>query len=241
VSRKRPDANVIHGSSNCREKQDWRVKTQDVYRHTTPYQYLNLIVLPVPGFLNSWNSSIYLSLSLSLWLYSPFVGHWPLFQFLNPIHSRQHSMDGGSARRKAAAYTQNNTNRIDAHRHQCLEWDSNPRSQRSSDRRQFMSETARPLWSGFGFIDRRNPTGHKIWIFKKMPQKTKIQPVSTPYWTQHSYRVFARETCRMPSRRLGFYRFNGDAIPREAVAPSQLTNKNTPHNNKIIKILLGVQ
>jgi hypothetical protein len=30
--------------------------------------------------------SIYLS--IYLWLCSPFVGPWPLFQFLNPIHSR---------------------------------------------------------------------------------------------------------------------------------------------------------
>jgi hypothetical protein len=29
--------------------------------------------------------------------------------------------------------------------HPCLEWDPNPRSQRSSERRQFMPETARPL------------------------------------------------------------------------------------------------
>jgi hypothetical protein len=37
---------------------------------------------------------------------------WTLadFQFLNPIHSRQHSPDAGSTRRKAATYTQNNTN-----------------------------------------------------------------------------------------------------------------------------------
>jgi hypothetical protein len=28
----------------------------------------------------------------------------------------------------------------------CLEWDSNPRSQRSSEWRQFMPQTARPLW-----------------------------------------------------------------------------------------------
>jgi hypothetical protein len=32
------------------------------------------------------------------------------FQFLNPIHSREDSLDGGSAIRKAATYTQNNTN-----------------------------------------------------------------------------------------------------------------------------------
>jgi hypothetical protein len=37
----------------------------------------------------------------------PFAGPWPFFQFRDPIHSRQ---DGGSARRKACTYTQNNTN-----------------------------------------------------------------------------------------------------------------------------------
>jgi hypothetical protein len=36
-----------------------------------------------------------------------FVGLLPLFPFLNPTHSRQDSLDGGSARRKAATYTQN--------------------------------------------------------------------------------------------------------------------------------------
>jgi hypothetical protein len=49
--------------------------------------------------------SIYLSMALQ-----PFFGPWPLFQFLNPIHSRQDSLNGVSARRKAATYTQNNTN-----------------------------------------------------------------------------------------------------------------------------------
>jgi hypothetical protein len=34
-------------------------------------------------------------------------GPWPLFQFLSPIRSRYDSLDGGSARRKAATYTQN--------------------------------------------------------------------------------------------------------------------------------------
>jgi peptide methionine sulfoxide reductase MsrA len=36
------------------------------------------------------------------------------FQFHNPIHSRGDSLDGGSARRKSATYTQDNTNRIKA-------------------------------------------------------------------------------------------------------------------------------
>jgi hypothetical protein len=35
------------------------------------------------------------------------------------------------------------THRMNTHRHPCLEWDSNPRSQHSSQRRQ----TVRPLWS----------------------------------------------------------------------------------------------
>jgi hypothetical protein len=40
----------------------------------------------------------------------PFVEPWPLFQFIDPIHSRWDSLDGGSTRRKAATRTQNNTN-----------------------------------------------------------------------------------------------------------------------------------
>jgi hypothetical protein len=40
----------------------------------------------------------------------PFVGPWPLLEFLDFLHSRLDSLDGGSARRKAATYTQNNTN-----------------------------------------------------------------------------------------------------------------------------------
>jgi hypothetical protein len=51
--------------------------------------------------------SVYLS--IYLWLYSLLLGlgHFSVF---NPIHSRQNSLDGGSARRKGATYTQNNTN-----------------------------------------------------------------------------------------------------------------------------------
>jgi hypothetical protein len=49
--------------------------------------------------------NLYLSIALQ-----PFVGPWPLFQFLNLIYSRKDSLDGRSARRKVATYTQNNTN-----------------------------------------------------------------------------------------------------------------------------------
>jgi hypothetical protein len=66
---------------------------------------------PVLSFTLCSPSSIYLSicLSLYLWPYSPFVGPQPLFQLLNPIHSRYDSLDGGSASFKVSTYTQNNT------------------------------------------------------------------------------------------------------------------------------------
>jgi hypothetical protein len=40
----------------------------------------------------------------------PFVGPWPLLQLLDPIHSRQETLDGGSALRTAATDTQEKTN-----------------------------------------------------------------------------------------------------------------------------------
>jgi hypothetical protein len=40
----------------------------------------------------------------------PFVGLWPVLQFLNLRDSGFDSLDGGSALRKAATYTQDNTN-----------------------------------------------------------------------------------------------------------------------------------
>jgi hypothetical protein len=61
------------------------------------------------------------------------------FQFLN-LFTQSVGLHGrGSARRKAATCAQYNTNRIKAHWHPCLEWDSNPRSQCLSGRRQFMT------------------------------------------------------------------------------------------------------
>jgi hypothetical protein len=43
----------------------------------------------------------------------PSVGPWP--QFLDPVHSRYESLDGWSACRKAATYTQDNTNTEQTH------------------------------------------------------------------------------------------------------------------------------
>jgi hypothetical protein len=47
---------------------------------------------------------------------------------------------------------QHKHNKLTQYRHLCLEWNSNPQSQRSSERRQFMPQTARPLWSAGGYV-----------------------------------------------------------------------------------------
>jgi hypothetical protein len=64
---------------------------------------------------------------IDLWLYGPLVGPRLLFQFLNPIHSRYYSLDGGSA------------HRTEQHRQTSMPWvGSNPRSRHSSEWRQLM-------------------------------------------------------------------------------------------------------
>jgi hypothetical protein len=74
----------------------------------------------------------------------PCVGPWPLPQFRNPMHCRKDSLDGGLGRLKAATYTQTSL----------PQWDSRPRTQYSSDRRQSTPQTERPLRSGyFEFIN----------------------------------------------------------------------------------------
>jgi hypothetical protein len=57
-------------------------------------------------------TNVHMTLQLSAIIFSfcdSTPGLWPLLQFLNPIHSRYDSLDRGSARHKAATYTQNNT------------------------------------------------------------------------------------------------------------------------------------
>jgi hypothetical protein len=45
------------------------------------------------------------------------------------MHSKLDSFDRGSARRKTATHKWEHKHRINAHRHPCLEWGSNPRTQ----------------------------------------------------------------------------------------------------------------
>jgi hypothetical protein len=77
---------------------------------------------------------------IHLWLHSPFLGPWPLFSFLifYTIGMTPWTGDQPVARPLP-------THRTNAHRHPCLECDSNPRSQCLSARRRFIPQTARPL------------------------------------------------------------------------------------------------
>jgi hypothetical protein len=71
----------------------------------------------------------------------PFVGPWPLFSFLilYTVGRTPWTRDQLVARplpKRRTAQTQKNT--YTHHKHRCSKWDSNPRSQRPSERRQFI-------------------------------------------------------------------------------------------------------
>jgi hypothetical protein len=92
-----------------------------------------------------WSALIFYS-SMAL---QPSVGPWPFLQFRNLLYTvgrtRWTSDQPAVIRLPKHRATQTHNKRT--HRHPCLEWDSNPRSQRSSERRQFMPYTTRTLWS----------------------------------------------------------------------------------------------
>jgi hypothetical protein len=90
-----------------------RIIAHRLFKHmmkkSDPQQYIDIAMKRIPTVCFPCTNVIllvYLSMSVQ-----SFVGPWPLFYFLNPIHSREDSLDGGSARRKATTYKQNNTNR----------------------------------------------------------------------------------------------------------------------------------
>jgi hypothetical protein len=99
-----------------------------------------------PWFSKHCQQCIHFSFIHSSMALQPFVGPWPLLHF----HRTPWTCDQPVAR-PLPTHTEQHKHRINAHRHPCLEWDSNPRSQLSSERRQFMPYTARPLWSEHPF------------------------------------------------------------------------------------------
>jgi hypothetical protein len=68
-----------------------------------------------------------------------FVGLRLLFKFLDLLHSRQDSLNGGIMPSQGFyLHTGQHKYRTNSHRYPCVEWDSNPRSQWSSRRKLFM-------------------------------------------------------------------------------------------------------
>jgi hypothetical protein len=92
---------------------------------------------------SSGNIRVLLSLLL-LWLYNPLLSLGRFFSILILYKVGRTPWTGDQPVARPLP-----THRTTAHRHPCLEWDSNPRSQRSSERRQLMLQTARPLGSAF--------------------------------------------------------------------------------------------
>jgi hypothetical protein len=83
----------------------------------------------------------YLSMALQ-----PFVGPWPLFQFLDLFTQSVGLLGRGiSLSQGHYLHTGQHKHNINAHRHPCLKWDSNTQSQCLSERRQFMPQTAQPM------------------------------------------------------------------------------------------------
>jgi hypothetical protein len=97
---------------------------------------------------------------------------WALtaFQFLDLIHRRQDTLDGGSARWKASIYTQNYTNRINAHNTGIYAL-SGIRTQDSSFRGREVSSCLRPR----GQCDRL--VGHITYDIKML-----TTVLWNPYW-----------------------------------------------------------
>jgi hypothetical protein len=88
----------VHCIHLAHDTDQWQAYVKAVTNHRVhKISAISLNVYP-----SIYPSSTYLSKALE-----PFVGPWPLFQFLNPIHSWKASLDGGLARRKAATYAQN--------------------------------------------------------------------------------------------------------------------------------------
>jgi hypothetical protein len=99
-----------------------------------------------------------LHLLLLLWLYSPLLGLDRFFSFLIlcTVGRTPWMGDQPVTRPLPAHRTTQTQNKRTRYRHTCLEWVSNSRSQRSSERRQFMPW---PLWSvRLDLYYRNNPT-----------------------------------------------------------------------------------
>jgi hypothetical protein len=95
-------------------------------------------IIRISGYIAS-NDRIYPSIHPSMALQPPFVGPWPPFQFLD-LFTQSVGLPGWGISQSQGRYlqTEQRKHRINAYRHPCLEWNSNPQSQCSRWRRRFM-------------------------------------------------------------------------------------------------------
>jgi hypothetical protein len=79
----------------------------------------------------------------------PFIGPRPLFQFRNIFYTdgRTPWTSDQPVTRPLPTHRTTQTQNKHTHRHACLDWGSNPWSHGSTELRQSMPQTARPLWS----------------------------------------------------------------------------------------------
>jgi hypothetical protein len=133
---------VISGSLPPRElaqRHGFQFNSGGVYCSIFQMLSLRFCILHWPKFISDTNSLLFCIMALQL-----FVGPWLLFQFPNIYIVGRTPWTRDQPVARPLTCTQY-TNRINAHRHICLELDSNPRPRCLSGRRQFMSWTARPL------------------------------------------------------------------------------------------------
>jgi hypothetical protein len=104
----------------------------------------------MPSLMN--NTCKFIQSFIHQWRYSPLLGPGLFFSFVI-FFTQTVGLLGRviSPSQGRYLYTGQHRHRIDAHTPHTdihtFEWDSNPRSQRSSAQRQFIPQTARPLWS----------------------------------------------------------------------------------------------
>jgi hypothetical protein len=98
---------------------------------------------------------IIIILLLLFWLYSPLLelcGRFFSFLILYTVGRTPWTGDHHVARPLPTHRTTLTQNKRIQYRHLCFEWDPNPRPQLSSEQRQFILSTARPLWLAVYFI-----------------------------------------------------------------------------------------
>jgi hypothetical protein len=82
---------------------------------TTSFVIWYPILFTLPQYIFPFHQQLHIIVHILLLIIviialQPFVGPWPLFQILYPIHSQWDSLDGRSSRRKASTNTQDNPN-----------------------------------------------------------------------------------------------------------------------------------